>query len=123
QALSTARTWLTRRLRFGFDAQFAKLTLRHRRWSVTHQVGAASRLGEWNYVADGGLAGQQHHQTVEAESDAAAGRGARSQGVQKEAESAARFFVAESECGEDLGLNVAAMNTNGARAQFGSVQD
>src|SRR5690349_17036145 len=94
------------------DAELAKLAVGDRRWGVAHQVGAARGLGERDHIANRRLAGQEHHQAVQAEGDAAVGRGAVLQRVEQETEAAARFVVAETERREDLRLYVAAMNTD-----------
>ena len=65
---------------------------------------------------------EDHHQPVEPQRDSAVRRSAVFERFEQEPEAAARFFLAEAERGENLRLHVAAMNTNGARAEFGAVQ-
>src|SRR5450432_1874808 len=104
------------------DTQLTQGTLGNRRGGVAHEVCTAGGLGERDHVADGSFAGKNHHQAVEAQSDSAVRRGAVFQGIQQKAEAAAGFFVGHAERGEDLGLHIAAVNTNRAGAEFHAVQ-
>src|SRR5579871_5529790 len=104
------------------DAEFAQLALRDGRGRVAHQVGAARRFGERNYVADRRLTRQNHHQAIEPEGDSTMWRRAIFQSVEQEEETAPSLFIRHAERGEDLRLHVAAMNTNRAGAQFCAVQ-
>ena len=54
--------------------QLFQLFLGDRRGRPGHQIGGALALGEGNHLPDVGLAGQQHHQTVNARRDAAVRR-------------------------------------------------
>src|SRR5437763_5285673 len=94
------------------DTQLPQLTLRHRRRRVAHQVCSPRGLGEWDYVADGGFACQDHHQAIETESDSAVRRSAVFQRIQEKAETAVRFLRSEPKRSENLRLHVAAMDTN-----------
>ena len=77
------------------DMQFLQLLLGHRRRRVGHQVDGLGGLGEGNHLAQAGRAGQQHHNAVQAQRNAAVRRRAVLQRVQEEAEARARLFVAE----------------------------
>ena len=55
-------------------------------WGTGHQAAGLLGFGEGNGVADGVFAGEQHHHPVDAEGQAAVGRGAHVQGVHQEAE-------------------------------------
>ena len=60
--------------------------------------------------------GEQHDDAVEAQRDAAVGRGAVFERVKKEAKSGAGLFVSDAEGLEDLLLHVFAMDSDGAGA-------
>src|SRR6185369_17057393 len=74
-------------------------------------------------IANRCLTGKQHHQPIKPECQASVWRSAVFQGFEEEPETMLCLLVRESERLEDLGLNVAAMDTNGSRAEFDTVQD
>ena len=73
-------------------------------------------FGKRNHFANGGLARQNHHQAVQAQRDSAVRRRAIFQRLQQKTEALLGFFVRKAERGENLGLHVAAMDTNRARS-------
>ena len=79
-------------------------------------------FGKRNHLANGGFARQNHHQSVQAERDSTVRRRAIFQRFQQKAEAPFGFFIRKSERRKNLGLHVAAMNTNGARTQLRAVQ-
>src|SRR5690242_9383014 len=103
-------------------AQFPQLPLRNRRRRLAHQVGPLRGLREWNHFTDGILAGEDHHQTVEAERNPSVRWCAILQGFKQKAEPPFGFVFAESERRKNLRLYVAAMNTDRAGAQFDAIQ-
>ena len=60
--------------------------------SAGHQTAGLLGLGEGDGVADGFLAGQQHHHAIHAEGQAAVGRSTHIQRVHEEAELLLCFF-------------------------------
>ncbi len=48
--------------------------VRYRRGCAHHRIGGILGLGEGHHLTDVGLAGQEHHQAVDARGDAAVGR-------------------------------------------------
>ena len=75
------------------DAQLADLVVADGRGRAAHEVGRAGRLGEGDHVADGRLPGQDHHDAVEAQGDAAVGRRPVLEGLQEEPEALLRLLV------------------------------
>ena len=104
------------------DADFAELPVADFRGRFTHEVRAFRRLGERDDVADGGLARENHDHAVEPQGDTAVRRSPVFERVQEEPEASAGLVVAHAERGEDFGLDVAAMNTYGAGAEFDAVE-
>ena len=47
------------------DAEFPQHAFGDRRWRIAHQISRARGLRKWNYLANGCLARQDHHQTVQ----------------------------------------------------------
>ena len=88
---------------------------------VDHEVDGLGGFWEGDDFAEAGCAGEEHDDAVEAEGDAAVGRGAVLEGVKEEAETGLGFFVGDAERLEDLLLNVLAVNTDGAGAELEAV--
>ena len=65
---------------------------------------------------------EQHDDAVQAQRDAAMGRRAIRQRVEEESEAVAQLFFAKAERFEQSFLNILAVNSNAARAQFDAVQ-
>src|SRR5437879_10994580 len=84
------------------DVQLAQLLLVHRRRSVREQILRALRLGKGDDVADGVRSHHHRYDAVEAEGDAAVGRGAVLQRIQQEAEFLLRLLGADRERAEHL---------------------
>ena len=94
--------------------QLSQLVLRYGRRRVGHQVDGLCALREGNHLAQAGRSGQQHHNAIQTQRDAAMRRRAVLQRVQEEAEARARLVVADAERVEDHLLHVFAMNPDGA---------
>ncbi len=90
---------------------------------VDHEVDGLGGLGEGDDFAEAGCAGEDHDDAVEAEGDAAVRGRAVLEGVEEEAEAGLGFFVGHAEGAEDLGLDVLAVDTDGAGAELGAVED
>ena len=90
---------------------------------VDHEVDGAGGFGKGDDLAEAGGAGEDHDDAIEAEGDAAVGWGAVLEGVEEEAEALLRFLVRHAERAEDFGLDVFAVDTDGAGAEFGAVED
>src|SRR5690242_1940078 len=103
-------------------AQFPQLPLRNRRRRLAHQVGPLRGLREWNHFTDGILAGEDHHQAVEAERNPAMRRSTILQRFEQEPEPPFGFVFAEPQRRKNLRLYVTAMNTDRAGAQLDAVQ-
>ena len=95
------------------NVQFFQLLIGHRGRGVGHKVDGFGGFREGDDFAQAGGAGEEHHDAVEAESDAAVRRGAVFERVEEEAEAGAGFLVADAEGLEDLLLNVFAVNSDG----------
>ena len=65
----------------------------------------------------------EHDEAVEAEGDAAVGRGAEAEGVEEEGEFFLGVFGGDAQEAEDFGLEVLAVDTDGAAAEFDAVED
>ncbi len=105
------------------EVEFAELEVADGGGGVDHEVDGLGGLGEGDDFAEGGCAGEDHDDAVEAEGDAAVGRGAVLEGVEEEAEAGLGFLVRHAEGAEDLGLDILAMDTDGAGAELGAVED
>src|SRR3990167_7239726 len=68
------------------NAQLSQLLGIDAAGSAGHQVGGPLRLGEGDAIADAVQSGEEHHQAVDPQGDAAVRRGAVLQGLQEEAE-------------------------------------
>src|SRR5258708_17362943 len=84
------------------NSQFAQRAFGHIRRRLAHEIRPLSRFREWNHVADGSLAGENHYQTIQTQRDAAVGRGAVLEGVEQEAEFVAGFLLGRAGRGEKL---------------------
>src|SRR6186713_1735107 len=72
--------------------QFPQLLLRHRRWRAHQQILRVLRHRERNHLADVRLAGKEHHDAIDAGSEAAVRRGAVAEGRQHAAKALLHFF-------------------------------
>ena len=102
--------------------QFAQLLLVHRAGRIGHQALRALGLGEGDHVADGFGAGHQRDQAIQPERQAAMRWRAVLQGVEQEAEFLLRFFLADVERVEHLGLHFLLVDTHRAAADFPAVE-
>ncbi len=105
------------------DIRLANLFIVDRRRCAAHEVGAALGFGEGDDVADVGDAAEDHDEAVEADGDAAVGRSAVLEGIQEEAELGFLGGFVDAQEGEDFLLDVDAVDTDGAAADFGAVDD
>ena len=96
------------------DVQLLQLLVVDGGGCVGHEVDGFGGFGEGDDFAEAGRAGEKHHDPVEAEGDAAMRGRALFKRVEEEAEALACLFVADAERGEDLLLDVFAMDTYGA---------
>ena len=78
------------------NVQFLQLLLGDGGRRFGHQVDGLGRLGERDDFAQVGRAGQQHHNAIEAERNAAVRRRAVFERVKEESETGAGFFVADA---------------------------
>ena len=112
-------------LRFAakLDVKLAQLLFVNRRRSLREEALSALRLREGDDVAD--RVGFDHHgnDAVETESEAAMGRRTELEGIEEEAELLTSLFGADLKRGKDLLLNVLAVDTDRAAADFPAVQD
>ena len=92
--------------------EFPELGFADRAGCVDHEVDGLGGLGEGDDFAEGGGAGEDHDDAVEAEGDATVGWGAVLEGVQEEAEAGLGFLVGHAEGAEDFGLDIFAMDTD-----------
>jgi hypothetical protein len=104
-----------------FDVGFAELFFVEGGGGAAHEVGAGLGFGEGDDVADVGGAAEEHDDAVDAEGEAAVGGGAELEGVEEEAEAALLGLGVDAEEGEDLLLDVHAVDTDGAAADFAAI--
>ena len=109
----------------GFDgnAQLVELVAVDFAGGFGHEVDGGGGFGEGHDFADGFFAGEEHDDAVHAESNTAVGRGAVGEGVEEEAEAAAEKFFREAQGFEEALLNVLAVDSNAAGAEFDAVED
>ena len=91
--------------------------------AVRHEVGAFVIFGEGDDFADAVFAADEHGDAVEAEGEAAVGRGAEAEGVEEVAEFFLLFFWGDAEDAEHFGLEVFFVDADGAAAEFVAVED
>ena len=103
------------------DVELFKLLLGYRGGGVGHEVDGFGGFGEGDDFAQAGCAGEQHDDAVEAEGDAAVRGSSVFERVEEEAETLARIFFADAERGENLLLDIFAVDTDGAGAEFEAV--
>ena len=103
--------------------EFAELLVADGGGRVDHEVDGLGGLGEGDDFAEAGGAGEDHDDAVEAEGDAAVWRRAVLERVEEEAEARLGFFVGHAEGAEDFRLHVLAVDTDGAGAELGAVED
>lgn len=115
---------LLRQIGGGFEAQaqFVQLGLGGVGRGVGQHAGRLLGFGKGDDVADGVLAAQEHHQTVEAEGQAAVGWCAGLQGVQQEAEFVLVLLGFHAQGVEDPGLQGLVVDTDAAAADFKAVE-
>ena len=107
----------------GLEAKLAELLVADGGRCVDHEVDGFGGFGEGDDFAEGLGSGEDHDDAVEAEGDAAVRRCAVLERVEEEAEAGLGFFVRHTQRAEDLGLDVLAMDTDGAGAELGAVED
>ena len=73
--------------------ELAELLVAYGGGGVDHEVDGLGRLGEGDDFAERGCAGEDHHDAVEAEGDAAVRGGAVLECVEEEAEAGVGFFI------------------------------
>ena len=88
-----------------------------------HEIGAARRLGEGDAVADVGQSRVEHHQAIQAEGDAAVGRGAVAEGSEEESEFLIGLRGGQAQEAEDPGLDVRVVATDRATGGLLAVDD
>jgi subtilase family serine protease len=103
------------------NVQFLQLLVGDGGGGFGHEVDGLGGFGEGDDLAQAGCAGQQHDDAVQAEGNAAVGRGAVFESFEEEAEAGAGLFVADAERLEDLMLHVFAMDADGAGAELEAV--
>ena len=103
--------------------QLGELLAGDRAWRVGERAGGLLGFGEGDHVADGAGSGEQHHQAVEAEGNAAVRGRAEFKSAEQEAELLLRLFFSNAEQIEHLGLHVRGVNADGAAADFAAVED
>ena len=94
--------------------QFLQLGIAGAAGGTGHQAAGLLGLGEGNCVADRILPGQQHHQTINAEGDAAVGGSPHLQGLQQETELFFGFLLGQADGLEHLALQLGVMDAQGA---------
>jgi hypothetical protein len=103
------------------DVEFSELLLGYCGGGVGHEVDGFGGFGEGDDFAQAGCAGEQHDDAIEAESDAAVRGRSVFERVEEEAETLARIFFADAERGENLLLDIFAVDTDGAGAELEAV--
>src|SRR5439155_19056439 len=102
--------------------ELAQLFRVDRRRRPSHEIDGICRLRECDHLADGRLAGQNRHDAVEAERDAAMGWRPVLQRLEEEAEPQLRLLAGDAEALKDARLQGGAMDTHAAAADFGPVE-
>src|SRR5690554_1950442 len=102
--------------------QFFQLLFVYRTRRLGHQTGGALGFREGDDVPDGRRTGHQHHQAIQAESQAAVWRATELQSVQQEAKLGASFLFLDTQDAEHRFLHFAVVDTDRTTAQFGAVQ-
>src|SRR5438105_15192473 len=105
-----------------FYPQLPQLLLADWSGRVHHQISRLRGLGEWDHLAQALRPGQDHHNAIQTQRDAAMRRRAILQRLQKKAEARARLIFAQAKRAKNLPLHILAMDTDGARAQLSAVQ-
>ena len=100
----------------------AQLLVIHRRGRVHHQVHRLLRLREGNDVADAVASGQQHHEPVRADGEAAVRRRAVFQRADQMAETALDFGLGQALDLEHPRLEFRVVDADAAAAEFGAVE-
>ena len=88
-----------------------------------HEVDAAVIFGEGDDFPDAFGAAQEHDEAVESEGDAAVGRSAEAEGFEEVPELVLLFFLTDAEDGEEFGLELFFVDSDGAAAEFDPVED
>ena len=88
-----------------------------------HEVGAGLGFGERDDVADGLAVEHEHDEAVDAQGDAAVGRGAEAEGIEEEGEFFLGVFGRDAQEAEDFRLYILLVDTDGAAAEFDAVED
>src|ERR1700738_862587 len=105
------------------NMQFAQLLRRQLGRRIHHQVDRLLIHREGDDLADVGLVGQQHDDTIDAGRGAAVWRSAITKGVQHAAESPLDLFAAVACDADGLEHDFRAMVADGARAKLDAVAD
>src|SRR3954452_22783033 len=96
----------------------AQLALVHRSRSAGQRIGAGGRLRKRDHIADRVRTVQLGDPAIEAVGDAAMRRRSVAQRLEQEAEALLGFLGADPERGEDLALDVGAIDTDRAPAEL-----
>ena len=102
--------------------QLFELLQAHIRRRLGHQATGLLGFGEGDGVADRLLARQQHHHAIEAEGQAAVGRGPHVEGFHQETELAVGLLQGQADRFEHLALQGRIVDAQGAAAQFQAIE-
>lgn len=105
-----------------FNAEDVELGLIHHVWRFAHQIKRTVGCRECDDISDVVRSRQYHDQSFQSDADAAMRRCAVAEGVKEEAESFLRLFHGETDCLEDLFLQVLIMDTDRAGEQLVAVE-
>ena len=102
--------------------QLPQLPLIHGAGGAGHEAAGLGGLGKGDDFADVVHARQQHHEPVQAQGQAAMGRGAVAEGIEQEAELGARFGLADAQGPEHAALGFGVMDADAAAAHLVAVE-
>src|SRR5713101_6153606 len=105
------------------NAELIELIFVDGRWRISHEILSGGGFGEGDDLADGFFAGEEHHDAVDAQRDAAVRRCAVGQRIQEKTEAVAQLLFGEAQRFEQTLLNVLAVDSNAAGTELVAIQN